>query len=73
MPKVTKVILELKELFKDIQVVLVHKDLQDTVEPQVKSQVPWELKVPKVLKELKDRNRRFRDILGQRDPKVLKD
>jgi hypothetical protein len=51
----------------------VHKDLQDTVEPQVKFQVPWELKVPKVLKELKDRNRRFRDILGQRDPKVLKD
>jgi hypothetical protein len=32
-PKVTKVILELKELFKDIQVVLVRKDLQDTVGP----------------------------------------
>jgi hypothetical protein len=32
------------------------------VVPQVKYQVPLELKVPRVLKELKDLNRRFRGM-----------
>jgi hypothetical protein len=40
----------------------VHKDLQGVVVPQVKYQVPLELKVPRVLKELKDLNRRFRGM-----------
>jgi hypothetical protein len=43
------------------------------VVPQVKSQVPLELKVPRVLKELKDLNRRFRDILVQRVHKEHRD
>ena len=41
-----------------------HKGPQEVVVPQVKFQVPSELKVPRVLKELKDRNRRFRDMSG---------
>ena len=39
-----------------------HKGPQEVVVPQVKFQVPSGLKGPRVLKELKDRNRRFRDM-----------
>jgi hypothetical protein len=42
------------------------------VVPQVKSQVPLELKVPRVLKELKDLNRRFRGMSVLLVPKERK-